>query len=286
MQMALTTLVNMLVLSSMYILVALGFAFLFSIMGILNFAHGSLYMISGYICYAFIASLGMNGWLSLLLTVLIVSSFGIFLERFFFRRFSGDFNSVIIVCIGIILVLETTVNITVGTDIWSIPTFAPGIIKAGIISLSAERLVTFVIGGALLGLIIWFIRNTKLGQEMQAVSQNLEGAVLQGINAHFISALACAMGCGLAAVAGCLMGAYLNLNPFMGGYMLLKALEIVVLGGIGSSTGIFLGGLIIGSLDATVPLFIGGSATTAISLGIIVAILLFRPQGFFGREAT
>jgi branched-chain amino acid transport system permease protein len=280
-----TTVINVLVLSSMYILVALGFAFLFSIMGILNFAHGVIYMVGGYICYQFAVGYGLNLWASLLLSVLIVAAFGLFLEKFCFRPFFGDLNRTIVVSIGIIVVLETTVNILVGTSTRSLPAFVPGILRAGAISLSAERLVTFIIGGALLWVTIWFIRKTKPGQQMQAVSQNIEGAALQGISIHRVSAVACVMACGLAAVAGCLMGAFLSLTPFMGDYMLVKALELVILGGIGSMGGIFFAGLIIGGMDATLPLFISGAASEAIALGIIVTILLFRPQGFFGREA-
>jgi branched-chain amino acid transport system permease protein len=278
------TVINVLVLSSMYILVALGFAFLFSIMGILNFAHGAIYMVGGYICYQFGVEYGLNLWVSMLLSVLIVASLGLFLEKFCFRPFFGNLNRTIVVCIGIIVVLETTVNVLVGTSTRSLPAFVPGILKAGAISVSAERLVTFIIGGALLWVTIWFIRNTKPGQQMQAVSQNVEGAALQGISIHRVSALACVMACGLAAVAGCLMGAFLSLTPFMGDYMLVKALVLVVLGGIGSMGGIIFAGLIIGGLDATLPLFISGAASEAIALGIIVTILLFRPQGFFGRE--
>jgi branched-chain amino acid transport system permease protein len=283
-ELAATTVINVLVLSSMYILVALGFAFLFSIMGILNFAHGAIYMVGGYICYQFGVEYGLNLWVSMLLSVLIVASLGLFLEKFCFRPFFGDLNRTIVVCIGIIVVLETTVNILVGTSTRSLPAFVPGILKAGTISVSAERLVTFIIGAALLWVTIWFIRNTKPGQQMQAVSQNVEGAALQGISVHRVSALACVMACGLAAVAGCLMGAFLSLTPFMGDYMLVKALVLVVLGGIGSMGGIIFAGLIIGGLDAILPLFISGAASEAIALCIIITILLFRPQGFFGRE--
>jgi branched-chain amino acid transport system permease protein len=286
MQLGVTTLINMLVLSSMYILVALGFVFLFNIMGILNFAHGVIYMVGGYICFQFAVGFGLNIWLSLVLTVAVVSCLGLFLERFCFGPFFRDLNFTIVICIGIILVLENAVNMTVGTSTRSIPAFVPGILKAGIISLSLQRLITFIIGGALLAITLWFFRSTRLGQQMQAASQNLEGAALQGISIHRVSAIACAIACGLAALAGCLMGAYLNLTPFMGDDMLIKVLEILILGGIGSISGTVFAGLIIGSLDAVLPLFISGAASQAVALGVIIVILLFRPQGFFGREVS
>jgi branched-chain amino acid transport system permease protein len=285
MDLAAISLVNTLVLASMYILVALGFALLFSIMGILNFAHGAIYMIGGYICYGFAVQLGINLWLSLLLSVLIVASFGLFLEKFCFRPFSGNFDRTIVVCIGVILILETAVNLLVGYNVWSIPPFASGILRVGAVSLSAERLVTFIIGGALLLVMVWVINGTRTGQQMQAVSQDPEGASLQGISIYRVSALACVTACGLAAVAGSLMGAYLSLTPFMGSYMLVKALQLVILGGLGSIGGIFFAGLVVGAIDATLPLFISGATSQAIAFGIIVVLLLFRPQGFFGRRS-
>lgn len=285
MQLAVTSLVNILVLSSMYIAVALGFAFLFNIMAIMNFAHGAIYMVAGYICYQFSVDFGLPLLLAFVLSVAIVSAFGVFLEKFCFRPFFGDLNRTMVVCIGIIILLETTVNILGGTSTRAIPAFAPGLVKAGPVSLSIQKVITFIVGGALLTVTVWFMKRTKKGQEMQAISQNLEGAVLQGINVHRNAALACVMACGMAAVAGCLMGALLGLTPFMGGRMLLKALELVILGGIGSVGGIFFAGLIIGGLDAALPVFVSGASSEAIALGIIVVVMLFRPQGLFGREA-
>jgi branched-chain amino acid transport system permease protein len=283
MELSITMLINALVLSSMYILVALGFVFLFNIMGILNFSHGVIYMVGGYLCYQVAVEYGVNLWMALLLTVLVIGSLGILLERLF-RPCFGDLNLTIIVSIGIIIVLQNSINILVGTSTRSIPAFVPGIFRAGSISFSNERLITFIIGIVLLSATLWFFRNTTAGQKMQAISQDTIGAALQGINIHRMSAIAFIIACALAAVAGSMMGAYLNLTPFMGDDMILKALEILILGGLGSISGTFLAGLIIGSLDAVLPYFVGGAGSEAIALGVIIIILLFRPQGFFGRE--
>jgi branched-chain amino acid transport system permease protein len=286
METVINTIIGALVLSSMYILVALGFALLLSIMGVLNFAHGAIYMVGGYICYQFAVEFGLNQWLSLLLSTLIMGAFGVLLERVCFRPFYGDMYRTIVMTIAIVLVLETTVNVLVGVHIRSLPAFVPGIIKAGAISLSAERLVTFFIGGVLLLGLTLFIKKAKAGQQMLAVSQEPEGAVLQGIDIFRISAVACAMGCALAAVAGSLMGAIFELSPFMGDYMLVKAIQLVILSGIGSIGGVLAGGLIVGSIDAVLPLFASGAVTQAVGLGIIIVLLLIRPRGLFGREVT
>jgi branched-chain amino acid transport system permease protein len=269
----------------MYILMALGFAFLISIMGIMNFAHGAIYMVSGYICYQLAVVYGLNQWASFVASVLLISGLGLLLEKYCFRPFSWNLNRIIVVCIAIIVILETTVNVTVGVYVRSLPSFVPGILKAGAISVRADKVITFLVGAILLALSVWFVRRTKYGTQMQAISQNPEGALLQGINVHRISGLASLMACGLAAVAGCFMGAIFNLSPFMGDHMLVKAVELVILAGIGSIGGVFYAGLVVGSLDATLPLFMSGAQGEAISLGFIVLLLLFRPQGFFGREA-
>lgn len=277
--------VNALMLSSMYILVALGFAIFLGVMRVLNFAHAVVYMVGGYICYQLWVVYGMNQWVSLLLSAIIVGLFGLFLERFCLRPFFGDVNRTIVITLALIVILESSVNVAVGSYVRSLPSFAPGVIRGGGVSLSVERLVTFIIGALLMLALILFIQKTKIGQQMLAISQDPDGAVLQGINIHRVSAVASMIACALAAVAGSLIGAIVNINPFMGDYMLVKAIEIVILAGIGSIGGVLPAGLILGTIDASLPLLISGSATDAVGFGIVILILLFRPQGLFGHEA-
>lgn len=269
----------------MYILMALGFAILLSVMRVLNFAHAVIYMGGGYICYQLAVVYGLNQWVSLVLAAIVMGLFGLFLERFCFRPFFGDVNRTIVMTLALIVILESAVNILVGTQVRSLPAFASGIIRTGGVSLSVERLVTFIISAALLLVLIFFIQKTKIGQQMLAVSQDSTGAVLQGINIYCVSAVATVIACALAAVAGSLMGAIVSLSPYMGDYMLVKAIEIVILAGIGSIGGVLGAGLILGTIDASLPLLISGSATDAVGLGIVILILLFRPQGLFGHEA-
>ncbi|MFH1241824.1 MAG: branched-chain amino acid ABC transporter permease [Pseudomonadota bacterium] len=277
--------VNALMLSSMYILMALGFALLLSVMRVLNFAHSVIYMSGGYICYQLAVVVGLNQWVSLVLAAVITGAFGLFLERFCFRPFFGDVNRTIVMTLALIVILESVVNILVGTQVRSLPAFASGVLRTGGVSLSVERLVTFIISAVLLLVLIFFIQKTKIGQQMLAVSQDSTGAVLQGINIHRISAVATVIACALAAVAGSLMGAIVSLSPYMGDHMLVKAIEIVILAGIGSIGGVLGAGLIIGTIDATLPILISGSATDVVGLAIVIFILLFRPQGLFGHEA-
>ncbi len=284
-EVAAQSVVNILMLSAIYILVALGFALLLNVLGILNFAHGAIYMVGGYICYELIMGVGINQWISLLISTVTVGLLGLVMERVFFRPFLGDMNRTVVITLGLIIILVATINVTVGSYIRRIPSFVPWILRSGGISVSGDRLATFAIGSLLLVAAIFFIRKTKTGLQMLAISQDRDSAALQGIKIHRIFAVTTAIGCALAAVAGSLMGAVLSLSPLMGDNMLIKAIEIVILAGIGSIGGVLIGGLILGAVDATLPLFISGSATDLIGLSIIIVLLLLRPQGLFGHEA-
>jgi branched-chain amino acid transport system permease protein len=284
MELIVGTIVNILMLSSVYILVALGFAFLFSMLRILNLAHGAIYMIGGYIGLIFINAFGLNPWVAILFSAAIVGTFGLFLEKFCFRPFVGDFNRIVMIGVVIIIFLETTVNIMAGTKTLGLPPFLPGSSRFGIISISNQRLIIFAISAILLLMTLWFAYRTRLGQQMQAISQNTWGAALQGINIHRVSALASFIGCALAAIAGCFMGSFLYLAPFMGDYILVKVLILVMIAGIGSINGILIAGLILGGLDSILPILASGAISDAIVIMVIVVILLFKPQGFFGYE--
>jgi branched-chain amino acid transport system permease protein len=278
--------VDVLMLSAIYILVSLGFALVLSIVGILNFAHGALYMLGGYVCYWLSTQAGVNQWASVVATAVIMGLLGLFLERCCFRPFVGDGNRTIMMAIAIILILETTMNILAGGVVRAVPSFVPGVLRAGAVTVSSDRVVTLILGGVLLFLLTLFIRKAKVGQQMLAVSQDSEGAVLQGIRIFRVSALALAMSCALAAVAGSFMGAIFDLKAFMGGPMLVKAIEVVVLSGVGSIGGILVGGLIIGAIDGVLPLFTGGAVSQVAGLVTIIVLLLLKPQGLFGREVT
>lgn len=279
-----TTTSNVLVLSSIYILVALGFSFLFNMLGILNLAHGAIYMVGGYIGFALARIVGLNVWLALAVSTIIVGAFGLLLERFCFRPFAGDFNRTVMICTAITVALQTAVNIIAGTKTLALPPFAEGGVNIGAIFISFERMVTFGIGAVLLLATMWFVNRTRWGQQMQAISQDATAAALQGISVKRISGIASAVGCALAAIAGCLVGAYLNLGPFMGDLMLVKVLMVVILAGAGSISGLFITGLALGIIDGVMPVLTNGATSDAAAVLIVVVLLLIKPQGFFGHE--
>ena len=253
MNMILTSTVNGLVLSAIYILVALGFGLQLSIMGIFNFAHGAVYMIGAYVTYGLSVALGLNQWISLLISVILVGASGLFLEKFCFRPFQSKPTHMIVMAIALIMILETAVEVTLGGVTRALPAFVPGIFKVGAIAVDNERVLAFAIGAVLLAALTFLIQKTRIGQQMLAVAQDAEGAALQGIDTHRIAATATVIACATAALSGSLMATIFSMDPFMGDNILLKAIQVVILSGIGSIGGVLVGGLIMGFLNAFCP---------------------------------
>ncbi len=276
--------VNVLMLSSIYVLATLGFALVFSVMRIMNFAHGAVYMAGGYVCYYFWVVFGLNPWVSLALTMLVTALFGLFIERFCFRPFQLDFEKAIVMAVALVIILQTAANLTVGPTVKGLPPLLTNIFKVGGVVLKADRVVVLVICILQLAALTIFIQKSKIGQAMLAIAQDRDAAALQGINTSRISALACAMGCGLAGLAGGLVGSVLVLHVGMSNVILVKIIAVVILSGIGSIGGIWAGGLILGALDAVVPYVLPAAVSESLGLGLIILILVIRPQGFFGQE--
>lgn len=277
-------LVNTLVLASMYILASLGFAFIFNMLGTVNLAHGSFYMLAAYITYYFSAKAGINNWLAMLISAVVLAVLGMVMERFCFRLFHTQFSRVVMVSVAVMTILQTTATLIAGSQTLSIESFASGASKLGAISISNEKIVTFIIGIILLCITLYIVYRTKLGREMEAVAQDRLGAALQGIPIHKVSALVCALGFALAAIAGSMMGAYQQLSPYMGDTINTRILMLVMLAGAGSMNGIIITGTIMALLDSVCPVVFQSYTASAVSCSVIVILLLIRPKGFFGHE--
>jgi branched-chain amino acid transport system permease protein len=277
-------LLNALMSGWIYILVALGLTLVLSIVGIVQLAHGEIYMIGAYSVYYFCVVLGLNFFLSLIISIFLVGLLGVVLERFFLRPFRNDVEGAIISTIALILILQTAVVAIAGVGYKDIPSPIQGILVVLGARLSWERLITILAGMVLVSALLIFIKKTMIGQAMVAVSENREVAALQGINVNLVSSVAMFLGCGLAAAAGALTGAIFDLSPYMGGFALMKGIAVIIMGGLGSIPGAIIGGLILGLVDGVVTPLLSVQMASIIGLAVIILVLLFRPQGLFGHE--
>lgn len=276
--------VNTLVLASMYILASLGFAFIFNMLGSINLAHGAFYMTAAYITYYLCSRLGMNNWLAMLLSTVVLALVGILMERFCFRPFQKEFDRVVMVSVAIMTMLQQLAVQISGSQTISIPAYASGSVDMGFMMVTSEKLVTFAVGAVLLIATLFMVYRTKLGMQMEALSQDRMGAALQGIPVNKVSALVCGLGFAFAAVAGSMMGAYQQVSSNMGDNINVRILMLVMLAGAGSMNGILITGFLMALLDSICPLIWDSYTASSIACSAVVVLLLIKPKGFFGHE--
>ncbi len=276
--------VNTLVLASMYILASLGFAFIFNMLGSVNLAHGAFYMTAAYITYYLCSRLGMNNWLAMLLSTVVLALVGILMERFCFRPFQKEFDRVVMVSVAIMTMLQQLAVQISGSQTISIPAYASGSVDMGFMVVTGEKLVTFAVGAVLLVVTLFMVYRTKLGMQMEALSQDRMGAALQGIPVNKVSALVCGLGFAFAAVAGSMMGAYQQVSSNMGDNINVRILMLVMLAGAGSMNGILITGFLMALLDSICPIIWDSYTASSIACSAVVVLLLIKPKGFFGHE--
>jgi branched-chain amino acid transport system permease protein len=272
-------------LSFVLILFALGLSLVFGIMHIVNFAHGEIYMLGGFGIWWFYAQHNINYVLSMILTMVLVAAVGLILERFFFRRFRGNLLPGMIISVGLIFITQASVATGWGFLDKAVPTPSTfeGVITAFGATISKERLYVIVIALACMIGLYFFLMRTRQGRSMRATAQDPDAAALQGIAINNCSAMAMGIGCALAGIAGALAGQVFLVNPYMGSFPLLKAFVAIVLGGMGSLPGTILAGFVVGFTDSFGSTYLSSTVASMLIFLVLIATLVVRPRGFFGR---
>ncbi len=283
-QVFLQGIINGFCLGGTYILIGLGLTLILSIMSILQFAHGEIYMLGAYGVYFFCVLNGVPLYLAIFLSMFATSVVGLIIERILLRPLKGVFLSYVCVTTGLSLILQSAVVLSFSKSVKQLPSLWPGTFDVFGMSISRERFVAVVIAMGLTFLLYLFLKRTRYGLAMVASSQNREGALMQGINPNVMSALVVAIGSGLAAVGGALGGSIFNLDPYMGGLAFLKGITLIVIGGLGSLPGAVVGGLILGVCESFFGLLLESQMALIIPLLIVIAFLIFKPKGLFGHE--
>lgn len=275
--------VNGLVLSLMYILVAIGLSVIFSMLRMVTFAHGEMYMLGAYLGWLFVSRLGVPYVASVLLATAAMFFVGMALERALWRPLLQDPLRCLIMTLALSLVLQGGVAAVFGATDKGIQSPFAGAFSVLGVHLSTQRVAMVVGAVVMLVATLLFFRRHKLGIAMRVVAQDPQAAALQGIPVEQIQRLGFGLGCALAAFAGGLMGAIFAVNPLMGQTPIIKAFVVVVLGGLGSIPGSILAGLIIGMIDSFSVTFLG-SIGNIFAFLIFIFVLLLRPRGLMGYE--
>jgi branched-chain amino acid transport system permease protein len=285
-------LVNGISLGSIYALIALGYTMVYGVLRLINFAHGDVYMIGAYTGYYLSRKLkgdepSLLGALVVMLGAMLVCAIlGVIIERFAYRPVRRAARlTLLITAIGVSLLIENGAQLVFGPDPKFFPSLAPRAdFIVGGVRLTSEQLTVIALSFLLMVLLRFFILKTRTGKAMRAVSFNLDAAKLMGISTDRIIAITFALGSALAAAAGVLIGMQIpKIDPLMGINYGLKAFVAAVLGGIGNVPGAVLGGLLIGTSEVMVVGYLSSTYRDAIAFGILILVLLLRPQGILGR---
>jgi branched-chain amino acid transport system permease protein len=271
--------------ASLLFLIAVGLTLIFGIMRVINFAHGSIYMLGAYVGYKVVA-LTDNFWLALIISPIIVAGVGAIFERFFIKWLYGrDGGAFLMVTFGLAVILGEIVRLTFGTSPLgiSIPDALRGIIFVFDFGFPHYRL--FLIGiGFLVAVGLWqFLDKTRVGLLIRATAQNPEMVHALGTNVAMVRTGVFALGCGLAALGGVLAAPMVTAFLGMGSTVIIDAFVIVIIGGMGSFLGSIIGSLLVAFVQVFGSYYFPSLALAAM-YAIMLIVLIIRPGGLLGKE--
>lgn len=286
----LSYLINGISLGSVYAIIALGYTMVYGIAKMLNFAHGDVIMVGGYVTLTLMMNSGAHPVIAVLAAIVVCTVLGIVIERVAYRplRNAASPLAVLITAIGVSYLLQNVVLLIFGSSpksFQSVITLPDLKLAGGSLVITAETIVTIVSCIVIMVCLITFINKSKPGQAMLAVAEDKGAAQLMGINVNRTIALTFAIGSGLAAVAGVLLcSSYPSLSPYTGSMPGIKAFVAAVFGGIGSIPGALIGGILLGVIEILGKAYISSQLADAIVFAVLIVVLLVKPTGLFSKN--
>ena len=271
---------------AVYALVAMGFSIVYRTMGLVNFAHADVVMIGAFLAATLFVTMHLPFAVAITLAVLLTAVIGLGMERILRPLESKDLNLMLIGTIGFGIMLQSVAIVIWGSFGIAVPTPIPNVpIDVGGVIVTTYQLFVLAVSGIVMLLLYLFLDRTKLGTAMQAAAMDRSAATAMGVNVSTSNAIAFAIGSGIAAVAGALVGPLLYVNPALGVYVGIKGFAAAILGGFGSIPGAIVGGLIFGLIEA----FSSGplSAYSELLTFVVFAIaMMVRQTGIFGERTV
>lgn len=277
----------------LYSLMAVGLSLVFGVMNIANFAHGEFYMIGAYFAFFAFAEFGMNPIVSIVVAGFLAFLVGAIVERGLFyplrqRSKQNWLMNTFLLTLGISIIMQNGVKMIWGSTYRGIPAFWPGRLQLGGsgMEISYDRVVGFIIAVLAIATLVFFLNKTRTGRAIRSVSQDETGACLVGVDLKTIHTLTFALSCMLAAIAGACLLSISPAYPTMGVNPLYKSWFVLILVGMGNVGASIIGGLIVGLLETIAYFQFGAGWQDVISLVVIILILLFKPNGIFGKKGV
>ncbi len=272
-----------LLLGGIYGLVSMGLNLIFGVVRIVNFAQGELVMFGMYGAYLSYHLLGLDPYLSALIVVPALFVLGVAIQRFVLQPLQNEPSMQIFATFGLLILFQNLVLAITGGTGYSVPSEAARtVISVGPVNVSLPRLIVLIAVIVVAVGLNWFVNNTMPGKAVRAVTQDRRSARLMGINVELAFMLTFGAGAALAGLAGVLLAPIFTLSPQIGGNFILAAFAVVVLGGLGSVWGAFIGGFVIGLVESFAGYYLDPALKHAIWFLIFIGVLIVRPGGLFG----
>ncbi|MFR3309904.1 MAG: branched-chain amino acid ABC transporter permease [Christensenellales bacterium] len=277
-------------LGSVYAIIALGYTMVYGIAKMLNFAHGDIIMIGGYVSFVAVSSLGLNPWIAMVIAMAVCTLLGVLIERFAYKPLRQATSlAVLITAIGVSYLLQNAALLIWGANPKVYTPIISGTLNlfGGKLSVSYISLLTVAACIIIMIALTVFTSKSKLGKAMRACSEDKGAALLMGINVNRTISLTFAIGSALAAIAGVLLcSSYPTLMPTTGSMPGIKAFTAAVFGGIGSIPGAFIGGILLGVIEALAKAYISTQLSNSIVFAVLIIVLLVRPVGLLGKKIS
>lgn len=271
---------------SLYAMVALGLGLIFGVMRVLNVAHGPLLMLGAYVTFWLFSTVGLNPYLSLLVSMPLLYLLGMLLQRFLvYRVVDAPELSSLLVTFGVSIAVVNLAQLAFTSDLRAVE-YLTGAFVLGPIAFSKSRLIACAIAVLITAAAFLFLQKTRLGKAIRAVSQSREVAQVCGINVGRIHRIAFGLASALAAAGGSLVAVMVAIQPEMGQVYTFKSFLVIVLGGAGNYPGALLGGLLLGLIEQLSSLFLTTQVNEAVAYILLVVVLLVRPTGLLGGRAS
>jgi branched-chain amino acid transport system permease protein len=282
--MILDIIISSLINGSVYALLAIGFSLIFGVARIVNVAHTAFYMLAAYCIYYGTQKLGLNPGLCMLVSVVVVTLMGLISYRLFIDPIREHEAAVLIATIALAMVFQEIMLIIFTGDFLGVPPLVAGYRKVFGVKIAYQQLLTFVIALFVLAVVWALLLKTRLGLAIRSTAQDREVANLMGMNESRVAMITMGVSVGLAAFTGAVIAPLTIVNPFMWMPPLIMMMAVVVLGGLGSIKGSFVGAYILGFAEALVVFLIpmGAYLKGSVALSIMIVVLLIRPEGLFG----
>ena len=271
---------------SFYAMLSLGLAVIFGLLGIVNFAHGALYMLGAYVAFVALDKFGINYWLVLVIAPLVVGALGVVIERTLLKHlYKIDPIYGLLLTFGLALIAEGVMRDQFGVSgqSYPVPDLLQGATNLGFMVLPNYR-AWVVVASLSVCLGTWYlIERTRLGAYLRAGTENPALVQAFGINVPMMVMLTYGAGCGLAAFAGVLAAPVIQITPLMGSNLIIVVFAVVVIGGMGSILGSILTGVALGLVEGLTKVFYP-EASSIVVFVIMAIVLMIRPAGLFGKE--